>query len=384
MKILHTSDWHLGHVLHDHSRTEEQTCMLEQMASIVGQEQPDALVLSGDIFHTGQPSSAAQKMYAEALVAIHRACPTMVIVCTAGNHDSASMHEIFRSPWLSMNVHSIGLLNKVCPESHIVRLAGKGYIIALPYCYERNMPDGFVQGLLDNVAAENTSHLPVVMMAHTTLENADLTGHATGGNTPVGGIDTMSIGQLGHGYDYLALGHIHHAQWVKGSDHRARYSGAPLPVSFDETYEHSVSIVTMHKHGDAPQLRVIPINNPHPLVNLPTQGYVGWEDGKRLLQQFPQDIPARLRLNIVDDGHVPSDALNEAETLVQDKACILCLVNKRSPEGTDSNTASMSVEEFKEVSPLTIARQYAHRKQLVFDSDMEELFNQAINSINQE
>lgn len=384
MKILHTSDWHLGHVLYNHSRAEEQTCMLQQMTDIVSKEQPDAFVLSGDIFHTGQPSSAVQKMYVDALVAIHIACPSMSIVCTAGNHDSASVHEIFHRPWLCMNVHSIGMLDKACPENHIVRIPGKGYIVALPYCYECNLPDGFIQGLLNRVASENTRDLPVILMAHITLENADLTGHLMGGNAPVGGIDTIGLSQMGHGYDYLALGHIHHAQWVKGSDGHARYCGSPLPVSFDETYEHSVSIVSLDKHGDAPQLRVIPISNPYPLVNIPTQGFVCWEEAKRLLQQFPQDIHAYIRLNVLKDGYVPDNAANEANMLIQDKTCAFCFVNCKAPEGRGEEVATMSVEEFREESPLAIAHRYAKRQGGEFDSVMEKLLNQVIKSITEE
>ena len=208
MKILHTSDWHLGHSLYNHDRTEEQASMLEQMADLVHKEKPDAFLLSGDVFHTDQPSAAVQRMLADALVAIHNAHPAMTIVCTAGNHDSASRHEVFRLPWLSLNVHSIGQLSKDNPERHIISISGKGFVVAVPYCYERNIPEGFFQQLLDRVQELNTLHLPVIMMAHTTMENSDLKGHDFKRSFTTGGIETMSISQTGRGYDYLALGHI--------------------------------------------------------------------------------------------------------------------------------------------------------------------------------
>ena len=155
MKILHTSDWHLGHVLYGYDRTEEQQAMLEQMAGIVEQQKPDVFLLCGDVFHTSQPSNAVQTMLSEGLVKIHEACPQMVIVMTAGNHDSGSKHEIFRTPWRALNVYAIGRLEKEKPEEHIIEVPGKGYIIAVPYVNEMNLPEGFFQQLLDKVAERN-------------------------------------------------------------------------------------------------------------------------------------------------------------------------------------------------------------------------------------
>lgn len=94
MKILHTSDWHLGHMLYNYDRTAEQGAMLYQMIHLVERHQPDVFLVAGDIFHTSTPSASVQTMLAEAIVEIHKACPEMTIVLTAGNHDSASKHEI--------------------------------------------------------------------------------------------------------------------------------------------------------------------------------------------------------------------------------------------------------------------------------------------------
>ena len=89
MRIIHTSDWHLGHVLYGYDRSREQRDMLVRIEEIVGKEKPDALVVSGDVYHTGQPSAAVQKMFTEAVMRLHEACPEMEIVITAGNHDKA-------------------------------------------------------------------------------------------------------------------------------------------------------------------------------------------------------------------------------------------------------------------------------------------------------
>lgn len=384
MKILHTSDWHLGHSLYNHDRTEEQASMLEQMADLVHKEKPDAFLLSGDVFHTDQPSAAVQRMLADALVAIHNAHPAMTIVCTAGNHDSASRHEVFRLPWLSLNVHSIGQLSKDNPERHIISIPGKGFVVAVPYCYERNIPEGFFQQLLDRVQELNALHLPVIMMAHTTMENSDLKGHDFKRSFTTGGIETMSISQAGRGYDYLALGHIHHAQWVKGGNHRVRYSGSPLPVSFDENYEHSVSIVSIDAQGNELDLHTISIENPHPLVNLPSTGFAQWEKAKELLKDFPSDIPAYIRLNIKHQDFLPPTALDEAVKLTEGKRCRFCLINLEKVEREEADGETLTIQQFQEESPLEIARMFAEQEGKSFDEDLIELFNQAVNTLDEE
>ena len=105
MKLIHTSDWHLGHTLYNYDRTEEQQAFLQQLAEIVEREQPDALLVSGDVYHYSSPSASVQKMYTEAMLEIHRRCPSMTIVVTAGNHDSSSKLEITQSLWESFGLH---------------------------------------------------------------------------------------------------------------------------------------------------------------------------------------------------------------------------------------------------------------------------------------
>ena len=104
MKILHTSDWHLGHMLYGHDRTEEQQAMLNQMVEIVKEEQPDVFILAGDVYHTSDPRPAVQALFNKTIANLVRQCPEMTIVVTAGNHDSSTKHEIFKTPWHSMSM----------------------------------------------------------------------------------------------------------------------------------------------------------------------------------------------------------------------------------------------------------------------------------------
>ena len=125
MKILHTSDWHLGHTLYNYDRTEEQMVMLLQMVNIVREQKPDVFLLCGDVYHTPQPSAAVQTMFTNALVEIRDANPDMTIVITAGNHDSGTKHDIFRTPWNSLKVFTTGCIDSNHKEDMIIDFPGK-------------------------------------------------------------------------------------------------------------------------------------------------------------------------------------------------------------------------------------------------------------------
>ena len=405
MKVLHTSDWHLGHTLYNYDRTEEQQAMLEQMASIVEEQKPDVFLLCGDVYHTPQPSAAVQTMLSDGLVRIHEANPEMTIVMTAGNHDSGTKHEIFQTPWKALKVFAIGQLEKENLDEHIIEVPEKGFIVAIPYANERNIPEGLFQQLLDRVAERNTEGLPVVMTAHTTVKGCDYTGHdhtterlrvgeQSSGIYTVGGIDSLELEEMGEGYDYLALGHIHHEQFVHSGKHNVRYCGTPLPVSFDESssegrlqgknFSHSVSMVEIGKHGDTPKVEKIEIQNPHPLVTLPTDGLAPWEDAKELLGQFPDDIPAYIRLNVEIEDFLPVEANAEAASLTKGKQCRFCYINAKRKAASQSETKVLTVQEFQEEEPIEIAKRYAEYAGISFDEDMTAMFNEVLREVKSE
>lgn len=384
MKILHTSDWHLGHTLYNYDRTEEQMVMLLQMVNIVKEQKPDVFLLCGDVYHTPQPSAAVQTMFTNALVEIHEANPDMMIIITAGNHDSGTKHDIFRTPWKALKVYTVGSIDVNQKQDLIVEIPGKGYVIAVPYVNERNMPKGFFQHLLDIVNEKNTGNLPVVMTAHTTVRGCDFAGHENASEYTVGGIDSYNLDEMGTGYDYLALGHIHHGQFIHSGKHNVRYSGSPIPISFDENYKHSVSIVEISGHGEKPKVIEVEINPHRPLVTLPTEGVATWEDAKELLKKYPNDIEAYIRLNVEVDDFLPIEANAEALLICEEKRCRFCVINSRRLKKNRREAKVMSVEEFKTETPIGIAERYAEDLGVEFDSDMKELFNETLAALKDE
>lgn len=374
MKILHTSDWHLGHTLYTYDRSREQQDFLKQLTRIVAEEKPDAMVVSGDIYHYSTPSAATQKMYTDGMLEIHRAYPEMTIVVTAGNHDSSSKLEIDSSLWNHFGVTVVGNIQRTQEEvnlgKHIVEVRNeegilKGYIIAMPHVYPQNFPmldtdtpreerqSRFFQALLDEVEKVNSDQLPVVLMAHLSIEGSDRTGH----DETAGGIEYIPISAMGTGYDYLALGHIHCPQNLKGSAHRARYCGTPLPVNFDETYPHSVSIVELNQQEE-PQIRTIEIDNPMPLVTLPKEP-VAFEDALKLLEEYPNDKAAYIRLNVLIKDYLAPDCNERASNAAKSKACKYCYIkSNREKRDSDERAQHISLQEMQEMSPLEIAKLY--------------------------
>lgn len=382
MKILHTSDWHLGHTIYNYDRTEEQTDMLNQIVEIVNNEKPDLFLLCGDVYHTAQPSASVQTMFVNALMNIHNANPEMTIVITAGNHDSGSRHEIFSAALETMKIYTIGNLTKENFDKHIIEIPNKGYVIAIPYTHERNIPEGFFQQIIDYTIKQNTNNLPIIMSAHTTVKECDFSGHDHASEYTVGGIDAFDINQMGEGYDYLALGHIHHEQFVHSGRHNVRYSGSPIQISFDENYPHSISIIEIDKHGDSPNTKKIEINNINPLVTLPTKGFTTWEEAKELLQNFPNDSRAYIRLNIEIEDFIPVDANATAINIANTKQCKFCYINaKRKTQINSEEISTMTIEEFQNESPINIVKRYTKDTNTIFNDEMIELLNAVIEEV---
>lgn len=385
MKILHTSDWHLGHLLYGYERTEEQKSMLRQMADIVREEKPDVFIIAGDIFHVGRPSASVQKMFVDSLTDICSENKDMKIILTAGNHDSGAMHEVFRTPWKILGVEAIGTLSSDDPSTHIIELPGKGFVIAIPYVSERFLPDDFIQKVIDLTKKKNKDNLPIIMTAHTTVKGAAFEGHEKIGDWLIGGIDGVELKEMGVGYDYLALGHIHHGQFIHSGKHNVRYSGAPLPVNFDENYVHTLSIVEIERHGETPKVRQIEILNPIPLVTLPASGSADWSSVIELLRGFPKDKKAYIRLNVEQTAPLLPNAADEAANLVKDKECRFCLINyKKRISGVSDETNKFTIREFKEIDPLEIAGRYIESQGDEFDDSMAEMFKEALNQVKKE
>ena len=388
-RLLHTSDWHLGLTVHRFERIEQQRDMLRQIGDIAAREHVDALIVSGDLFNVSQPSAQVQQMFSDEITAIRNSCPDMAIIITAGNHDSASRHEVFRTPLELLGIYVIGSIADGLPESVMVNVGDKGFVAAVPYVHERNLPDNFYSNVLAHIESLNTGGLPVVLMAHTAVHGCRFRGHSGATERTIGGIDSVDVASLGTGYDYLALGHIHlpHTLPSPSATARARYSGSPIAVSFDEDYAHSVTLVEIASHGATPTITEIPINDPCPMVTIPSEGFTDLDSALAELKEYPDDQEAYLRLNVEVDDYLPTDAEERARTISKDKKAQFCLINaRRRSSDTDDEEAprSFTVSEFRSMDVADIAGIYLTEKGVEFSDELRQMLSTIIDECNED
>lgn len=386
MKIIHTSDWHLGQNFHSYDRKEDHDSMVEQLGKIINREQPDALVIAGDIFDVATPSTSVQKSFAEYIVKLHELCPSMTIVCISGNHDSASRHEVFQTPWEALNVKMIGKIDSSDFTPNIIAVTGKGTIVAVPYTNERFLDDAFYNNLEEAVNEVAEKELPIIYVGHAAISGCNFSGHEVMNERFIGGIEYTNIDQLGTIYDYVALGHIHKSQTFNNG--KARYSGSPLAVGFDEAssgYDHGFSIIEIESHGKTPVIRTEEVNMVHPLVNIPSEGHAAWDEVIEELKDFPADIAAYIRLNVLlkDDQLLPYDKENQIATALSGKKGLYALINPTreittSEEDESSKLTSMTMEELQKTDPLTVLKSHALNEGFGFTDEYNEMFNQVL------
>ena len=323
MKILHTADLHLGQVIYqNYDRSDEHRHFFHQLEQWCKEEQPDALLVSGDVFDIQQPSATVKKAFNDYFVHLHQVCPQMHIVITAGNHDSASRIQAERSVWQLANAHLVGTppaidsldKNDGWQYQYIVKL-DSGYIVALPYMTGERRE--IIQSILDTVASDNTMGLPVVMMAHQAVTGLDIAGH----DFNIGTLKTLNTDAMGHGFDYLALGHIHKPQTIGHQDdamtittsYRApvvRYSGSALHVSCDETYPHTVSLVEIDCHQGEVKIRQLRIDELRHFYVLPLDGssFTTADEALQSMKEFVgEDGRGYIRFRFDANADLPSN-----------------------------------------------------------------------------
>ena len=259
MKIIHTSDWHLGKKLYGRSRYDESEKFLNWLLETTEEECADAIIISGDIFDTVSPSNKAQEQYYDFLYKISTSCCSNVII-TAGNHDSPSLLNAPKELLKRLSVHVIGNAGD-CPEDEIILIKEKdkspgAVVCAVPYLREKD-----IRKTSDKESADDKSikmlegikeHYKIVCASAEKIRDEHkekrlpviATGHmfVAGGVTVTGdGVREIYVGNLEKvGFDifpetidYVALGHLHVPQKIAGRGN-IRYSGSPLPTCFKE------------------------------------------------------------------------------------------------------------------------------------------------------
>lgn len=396
MKIIHTSDWHLGATLYGHDRLDDHREMLRQLTETVASEQPDAMLVSGDIFDNSSPSAAAERLLDSALMELADAGkPGMKIILTSGNHDSPSRHTTHSAVYSRLGIHTIGSAGITADtdiaeiaDRFIIRVGEKGTVIAVPYINRRNMPEGLFDGLTDIVSREISPTLPTVMMAHLPVSRSVTTGHSDADERFVGGCENVEIDSLGHGYDYLALGHIHCPQQWNTGNAIARYCGTPLPISFDESYPHSVTIVELPAAGIIPTVTTVTLKPRRKLVTIGGPDGMDEEELTAALTDAASDLPdgtfIRLNLRLPEGTIFPRrETIAHLSALCGDlglEYCTTNLLRSRRDDAAALHTV-LTVSEMRDTTEEEIAAGLFRRKGLEWSDELAGLLAEAVAAV---
>lgn len=282
MKILHTSDWHLGRTLYSRKRYKESKAFLLWLTETIQAKKVDALLVAGDVFDTSTPSNRAQELYYRFLCRV-AASPCRHVVVVAGNHDSPSFLNAPRELLRALNVHVIGSASESIDDEVLVLHDDKGLpeaiVCAVPYLRDRDIRvaeagESFtdkeaklivgirrhyaeVADAAESKRRELGADIPIVGMGHLFTAGAQTIEDDGVRELYVGSLAHVTTGVFPESFDYLALGHLHVPQKVQGSD-VIRYSGSPLPMGFGEA-GHQKSVCLVEFAGAKPDVRLIDV-----------------------------------------------------------------------------------------------------------------------------
>ncbi|MCB9786707.1 MAG: exonuclease SbcCD subunit D C-terminal domain-containing protein [Deltaproteobacteria bacterium] len=265
MRFIHTSDWHLGHRLHDASRELEHARFLDWLLALIESEAVDALLIAGDVFDSANPPASAQEQWYRFLAEARRRFPALDLVVIGGNHDSAARLDAPNPLLRALDVRLVGGLPHTADDAALADAllaplhgpagAVEGLAVAVPFLRPADLPAveaddpliGGVRAVYERALGLARERLEpgqaLVGMGHCYMTGGQVSELSErkilGGNQHALPADIFPDDVA-----YVALGHLHLAQAV-GREH-VRYSGSPIPLSLAERrYPHQVVLVEL-------------------------------------------------------------------------------------------------------------------------------------------
>lgn len=357
MKILHTSDWHIGKKLMGRERYDEYRAILFEISAICEREKVELVLVAGDVYDTYTPSAESEQIFYDGVKSIAKHSAVLII---SGNHDDYVRLTAAAAFANELNVYIIGnnLQKTEGGSSSHTRpvLSDSGYVVfenesgdkvyinVLPYPNEARFKEGKSDESFEDKMSRwiaygergKTQKIPSVFLSHIFVAG----GKACDGEREIdlGGARVVNTEMLPE-CDYCALGHLHRRQKLGAN---AYYSGAIMQFSFDEAgAEKSVNVFDLNENGVSNLKRVI-LNSSKNLIRLQANGA---EDGIRLLKSNPECF-VELTLNLSAPlTPAESSALHECENLVSLKANVALA---ESEVGRISNKDKSSSQLFTE------------------------------------
>ncbi|MBW4531278.1 MAG: exonuclease SbcCD subunit D [Aphanothece saxicola GSE-SYN-MK-01-06B] len=268
MRVLHTSDWHLGRSFHGASLLEEQAAAIERIAQLAREHAVDAVLIAGDLYDRAIPPAEAVVLFNQALAML--SAGGTAVVAIAGNHDSHVRVSVYDPLLSAFGVTVRGDVGRV-QEPVLVTPRDGGEPVAiypLPYLEPavvgpalagepvRLRHEEVTRLAIERIHADRRARSPhrSVLVAHTFVAGGEISESER--QLTIGNVDRVSVDTFS-GFDYVALGHLHASQQLDGP--RVAYSGTPLAYSFsEEKHVKSVRIVELAADG-TPTVQVVPL-----------------------------------------------------------------------------------------------------------------------------
>ena len=413
MKIIHTSDWHLGQNFMFKDRKKEHAEFLDWLLELIKKESVDALIIAGDIFDIISPPNYALKLYYSFLgrVSSSTSCDTVVI---GGNHDSVSTLNAPKSILKALNVHVTGGISNDISDEIIVATNSFGkpgaIICAVPFLRDRDIRKSIAGetykekslALIDGIknhyamvkdaalkkradfADKNGKKIPIIATGHLFTEGSEVNADEGIRDIYVGTLGHVSLSTFPNEFDYVALGHLHRPQKIGGNTH-IRYSGAPIPLSFSEAgNEKQVICVCFDENDEKPDITTIKI----PEFQKLRRAGGSLDEVIDQLKTFRLESPQKsiwVEISVLEEKWKP-DIENIINDLAQELSLdILIIKNLKSLEDKRFKKTSPS-ETLDNYTPKAVFQKRVEKEGLLEEGLKEELmqaFNEIMNSVNQ-
>ena len=397
MRILHTSDWHLGKYLENYSRLDEQEKFIDDLVGIVNEKEVDLIIIAGDIYDNSNPPARAEKLFYDALKRLSRGGERIVLVI-AGNHDSPERLIAANSLATEQGIILLGKPNSTVETSIVgkhkvinscegcLELEIKGekiVIITLPYPSEQRLNEVLGDILDENEMQKSYSNKVGEIFENLSKYFRDDTiniavSHifVAGGDTSdserpiqLGGGLTVDINKLPFKAQYVALGHLHKPQKVKSEKIKAYYSGSPIQYSRSEIgYSKCVYIIDV-KPKQEPNIEEVYLKNYKPIEVWKVNGIE--EAIKKCEENKDREVWAYLE--IVTDKVISKSEIREIKKIKPDVLSIIPIIKDKVE----------AIEEFEDYNERDIVELftefYIREKNVEPSEDLLKLFTNIIN-----
>lgn len=365
MRLLHTSDWHLGRSFHGASLLEEQAAALARIVELAREAAVDAVVIAGDLYDRAIPPAEAVMLFNDTLARLRDSGAAVVAI--AGNHDSHVRVSIYDPLLSSFGVTIRGDVRRAHEPVLVTPKRGGAPVAIYPLPYLEPAVDGPALATPPEEGAapaavrlrhEDVTRLALdrirrdlrgrpdhrsVLVAHTFVAGGESSESER--ELTIGNVDRVSVAAFA-GFDYVALGHLHGSQQLDGP--RVAYAGTPLPYSFSEQHQSkSVRIVELDAAGTA-TVEIVPLQVGRSLCTL--EGGI-----EQLLRepQFASAAEARVRV-ILTDEMLPLQAMAR----LRGRFPHVAELRHRPPELVRSTASERNQQVRQAASPLALASSF--------------------------